>query len=396
MFYTCRLAPLPWSRTRRGGVYNTSLSLGGQPIRPPLGLLDPIRPECREFDTQQLCFIALQDVVRSATWAGVSINERRSIVRQVLHSRAPSTVKKYLGAYQRYKMFLADTGRSTKLPTQSILVSTYLSQLCEQKSSYNAVLLAFCAIKWVHSLFPTNIEGNPADSPVSLNIVEASKRRFSKPPSKKEPLPVDVVRRVCATFGGPTATLLDLRTALIFSLGFSGLFRIGELLELQARDIVMQEDHVDITVRKSKTDQYRLGNKVFVAKTDGPACPYGLLSRFFRIAKIVPNSDQYIFRSANSLKQGPTKATLNKPISYSRCREIIKHTLGKVGVDPKGYSTHSLRSGGATAMAQLGTGNPSQSRLLRLQGRWRTDRTRDMYIKDSVENRLLLTRSLKL
>jgi hypothetical protein len=55
-----------------------------------------------------------------------------------------------------------------------------------------------------------------------------------------------------------------------------------------------------------------------------------------------------------------------------------------------------LRSGGATAMAQVMTGNPSQSRLLRLQERWKTDSTRDMYIKDSIDNRLLLTRTLNL
>jgi hypothetical protein len=81
---------------------------------------------------------------------------------------------------------------------------------------------------------------------------------------------------------------------------------------------------------------------------------------------------------------------------YSRCREIIKDTLGKVGADTKCYSTHSLRSGGATAMAQVMTGNPSQSRLLRLQGQWKTDSTRDMYVKDSIDNRLLLTRTLNL
>jgi integrase len=149
-------------------------------------------------------------------------------------------------------------------------------------------------------------------------------------PCKKEPLTVEVIRRVCQTFAGSTATILDIRTALIFSLGFSGLFRIGELLELQARDVVINEDHVEITVKKSETDQYRFGNKVFVAKTNGPACPYGLLSRFFLLAKILPRSDQYIFRSVNSLKQGSTKSTVNKPISYSRCREIIKDTLGRL------------------------------------------------------------------
>ena len=162
------------------------------------------------------------------------VNERRNIVRQVLVSRATSTVKKYLGAYQRYKSFLVDTGHSTSLPTQSILVSTYLSYICDHNRPTMPFCWRFSPIKWFHSLFPMNTDCNPADIQVSHNIVEASKRLFCKPPSKKEPLTVDVIRRVCQTFSGSTATILDLRAVLNFSLGFSGLSRIGELLELQA------------------------------------------------------------------------------------------------------------------------------------------------------------------
>jgi len=60
-----------------------------------------------------------------------------------------------------------------------------------------------------------------------------------------------------------------LRTALIFGLGFNGLFRISELLDLQPTDITMHEGHLEISVKSSKTDQYKEGNKVFICKTGG-------------------------------------------------------------------------------------------------------------------------------
>jgi hypothetical protein len=40
----------------------------------------------------------------------------------------------------------------------------------------------------------------------------------------------------------------------------------------------------------------------------------------------------------------------SKRISYTRLREIIKETISSIGLDPKQYSTHSLRSGGALFM----------------------------------------------
>ena len=191
--------------------------------------------------------------------------------------------------------------------------------------------------------------------------------------------------------------LNDLRAAHIFSLGFSGLFRVGELLQLIAANVDIASSHLEITVQRSKTDQYGLGNKVFIAKTNGHACPHGLLSRYFALAGIFPHSDEYNFRAINSFKGHCTKPAINKPISYSRCREIIKETLAKVREDPQLYSTHSMRSGGTTAMAHAKTDNPVESkRLLRLQGRWRSKNTKDLYKKDSIANRLSLTKALNL
>jgi hypothetical protein len=38
--------------------------------------------------------------------------------------------------------------------------------------------------------------------------------------------------------------------------------------------------------------------------------------------------------------------------------------------------------------------NPNLNRLLKLQGRWKYDTSKDMYVKDSLESRLTLTNTL--
>ena len=133
----------------------------------------------------------------SAAWAGLCVKERRKIVLQVFRSRAPSTFQNYVGEYRKYKVFLTGRGDTVSLPSSSAQVASYLSHLYTEKESYNVLLQAFCALKWIHSLLPMDAKGSPADTPLTVNIVEASKRSFLKPPNKKEPLPTELVTRIC-------------------------------------------------------------------------------------------------------------------------------------------------------------------------------------------------------
>ena len=73
---------------------------------------------------------------------------------------------------------------------------------------------------------------NPVDTAFSRNIVELGKRLFSRSVRKKEPLSTGTLYRICPTFVHSNSNLKDLRTVLLFALGFYGLFRISELLDL--------------------------------------------------------------------------------------------------------------------------------------------------------------------
>ena len=83
---------------------------------------------------------------------------------------------------------------------------------------------------------------------------------------------------------------------------------------------------------------------------------------------------------------------LNKPLSYSRARELLLQTLSKLGLDTKLFGLHSLRSGGASTAAH----NRIPERLLKSHGRWKSDLAKDGYIKENISNRLLVTKSLNL
>ena len=66
--------------------------------------------------------------------------------------------------------------------------------------------------------------------------------------------------------------------------------------------------------------------------------------------------------------------------------------LQAVGLDTKQFGLHSLRAGGATAAANAGV----PDRLFKRHGRWRSENAKDGYVKDSVAERLSVTRKIGL
>ena len=72
----------------------------------------------------------------------------------------------------------------------------------------------------------------------------------------------------------------DLRIAAISILGFRGFFRFNELTNIQPNHLPFYDDFVKIFVPKSKTNAYREGNCVYIAKLRGNYCPVSILRRY--------------------------------------------------------------------------------------------------------------------
>jgi hypothetical protein len=56
------------------------------------------------------------------------------------------------------------------------------------------------------------------------------------------------------------------------------------------------------------------------------------------------------------------------------------------------FCLHSLRSGGATAAASAGV----DDRLFKKHGRWKSDSAKDGYVKESISNRMRVSKQLGL
>ena len=100
-----------------------------------------------------------KDVFTSGMWPLLSNLEdpelRRlamSLPATVLRSRADSTTKKYLGAFQRWKIWADARQGVPSFPVQEIHLVLYLQHLSESTGSIAAVEEAMHALSWWHGL----------------------------------------------------------------------------------------------------------------------------------------------------------------------------------------------------------------------------------------------------
>ena len=99
--------------------------------------------------------------------------------------------------------------------------------------------------------------------------------------------------------------------------------------------------------------------------------------------------DDYLLGNIQT-KYSPQSICLGSKLSYSRCKEVLLTKIADVGLDPKSFSWHRFRSGGASAAAN---GDISD---FRRHSRWCSENAKDGYVEDSLENRLAVSMSLGL
>ena len=141
-------------------------------------------------------------------------------------------------------------------------------------SSHHVVSAAIYSIKWAHGL---NGLSDPANNAFVRNLHEAAKRITGHRAAKKEVVTSDIVKELCDKFkdSGDVAVIRDL---CMITTAFTGFLRYDELSSIRCTDITMHQDFFKIEIQKSKTDQYKSGNQVIIAKGNTLACPHKMLN----------------------------------------------------------------------------------------------------------------------
>lgn len=314
-----------------------------------------------------------------------------NLKKSVVNAKAEKTVVKYANSF---KNFVTWTNKypeiKSVLPADELYVSLYMQHLMQTKSHYSSIEAAFYGIKWAHDLAAVQ---SPCTSPIVISVLEAAKRKLNRPIQKKKPVEEDSMRKLFDCLYNQQ-NLKSLRILTMCFLSFFGFLRYDEVSKLKTSNITFNPDHVDIFIEKAKTDCYRKGKNVLIAKLNSQRCPVKLLTEYLEMANLDLSGDEYIFRAITFCKASNTYVLRkrNQCISYTRTRELIKEALSGIGLNAKEFGTHSFRAAGATLAAKRNISD----RLFKIHGRWKSESAKDGYVSETLEKRLSVSRNLQL
>jgi integrase len=165
--------------------------------------------------------------------------------------------------------------------------------------------------------------------------------------------------------------LKDIRDRALLLLCFAGGFRRSELIGLNWDDVVQVRQGLEVTLRRSKTDQNGAGRKIGIPHGRGRWCPTIALEQW-RVGSGVAKGA--LFRPIDRHHRMSSKRLSSEAVCL-----IVRERVAAAGIDPKNYSGHSPRAGLATSAAQAGV----STWKIRQQTGHATDAMLDRYIRDA-------------
>jgi hypothetical protein len=182
--------------------------------------------------------------------------------------------------------------------------------------------------------------------------------------------------------------------------------RFNCIAQVRVEHVVFENGGMSVTFPASKTDQYRMGQTIFVAATGTPYCPVVLTKRYIlRMAFerkiedrallfdgfLVPGLSTTKFYYVEGRKYFYRK--VENQLSYEVGMRHSRLLLVDIGVaDPDAYAEHSGRRGGASAAALAG--QPAD--YIKRHGRWTNFTSPQAYVDEALMYLSGLTLSLGL
>ncbi len=166
--------------------------------------------------------------------------------------------------------------------------------------------------------------------------------------------------------------LLGVRDRALLLVGFAGAFRRSELVSLDVADLSFTSDGLEVTLKRSKTDQEGQGRRIGIPFGSSPhTCPVRSLRAWLDGAGI---ADGPVFRDVS--RRGRVGAVR---LSDKAVARLVKRAARAAGLDPARFSGHSLRAGLATSAAKAG----KTERAIMAQTGHKSEKMVRRYIRDA-------------
>ena len=253
----------------------------------------------------------------------------------------------------------------------------------DSRGSYHPVKEAIYAADWIRKVAGLQ---TISSCPIIDQIQSGSHRIVGKPTIKKDPVTPDMLKHLVLKLSS-TPSLKEVRPVSLCLTAYEGFLRFDELSSILCCDINILDSHLEIFLEKSKTDQFRDGHWIPISRTGKITCPVEALLSYIKVGGIDLKEELLVYRAINSAKN--TKTPLQRRgLIYTRVRELVIECF--IDFPKVNIGVHSLRAGGGSAAANEGV----KDRLFKRHGRWVSENAKDGYVKDSMSERLSVTKSL--
>lgn len=283
-------------------------------------------------------------------------------LQRIASSVPPETRRAYARDWSRFSAWCNDQGR-TALPATPETLAEYANALADAGKAPASIMRAIAAIRVIHkiSAHPPP-ETKPARDVVTAYRVE----RADAGTSNRNPaaaLSVRQVKAIAESLAGDDS-ITGLRDRLIFVLGWAMMARRGELHRLNIADVKEVQQGLDVTVRRTKTDQRAEGRRVAIPYGSDPlTCPVRLMRSWLAVLASRGITHGPLFRRIDrhgNIGGEPEAGIAGQPRGDDDGRLtpegiwfVVRRAVRRAGLPEPGIKPHSLRAGGATG-AYLG------------------------------------------
>lgn len=231
------------------------------------------------------------------------------------------------------------------LPCSSHNLCLYIAFMA-RRFKYVSILNYVSAVRTLHKVY--GVPPPPPDDFLVRSTLMGTRRLLGDTCFSSDPLLPKQLYRMYPLLNMTKTEDLVLWTAIVLS--FRGLLRKSNVCmgqnALLRSDVSFFSWGVVLHLRRTKTIQYRERvHDVPIAEVGGPLCAVTFLHIMHQKVPAKPN--QYLF--------GLLMKNVYKPIRYEWFSKKLRHLVKISGVGDTGhYTSHSLRRGGATALALAG------------------------------------------
>jgi len=251
-------------------------------------------------------------------------------LKNLKSSKASNTLRAYKADYKDFARFCIKHGFKS-MPTDPKVVSLYLTHL-SQTSKFSTLKRRLASLSVVHKLSGHYIDTKHPMITENLMGIKRVKGSYQK---AKKPILINDLKLIVNVIDKDKNDKNRFKNRALILIGFAGGFRRSELVAIHYEDVDFVPEGVKIFVKRSKTDQSGEGMTKGIPYFSNPDyCPVISLKKWLEKSEI---------------KSGKIFDMSDKSVALT-----VKKYTAIAGLDSNKYSGHSLRSGFATATAELG------------------------------------------